>query len=370
MMTVALAADATPLLRPDAGSDGSESACATRPAAVWLAAVAQMDDDADAMSGTGQGADEALESTTVDMLATVVAIPSFDAAAAPLPSGYATGPLYMNDRCVAEDEPDGVLAGDASITGLERRGEPVPASRARSGASVRAPASTRIPAWAPAAALVAAHVRGGVRDGAPCADGAEIAFEPSADDAQSPTAAGGRLLIAETRESRPARAPSLSDWGAMPDNAAVFRAMTHAAVMPTQPASAAGARDERARLVAELGERIAVLVSQRAQYASVRLDSESRGPVTIELRYQRGAVSVVLSAGDADVVRQLQAIGENLRHELGTRQFQDVSVHVSRRGEQETADGRPRRDDSASEQDSKPGAALASAGGTGTFKPA
>ncbi|WP_212199739.1 flagellar hook-length control protein FliK [Burkholderia dolosa] len=148
-----------------------------------------------------------------------------------------------------------------------------------------------------------------------------------------------------------------------------MKAIVQAASMPTQP-DAAAASDERSRLVAALSERIAVQAAQRVQHASVHLDPHGKGNVTIELRYDRGAVSVHMSAADADVVRQLQAISESVRHELGTRQFHDVSVQVSRRSDHEGGDGRPRRDDPAPDREKKPGSALAFEGDTGTFEPA
>ncbi|KVO87705.1 hypothetical protein WL21_04815 [Burkholderia ubonensis] len=121
---------------------------------------------------------------------------------------------------------------------------------------------------------------------------------------------------------------------------------------PSAAADAAGDFDGR-RLLAVLGERLALQLQQGVQQATIRLNALRGGAVTIELRHEAGAVDVRLSSPHVDVVRQLQAIGESLRQDLGARQFHDVTVHVSTRtppdggGASPQRDGRTGRDDDA-----------------------
>ncbi|MFH5254421.1 flagellar hook-length control protein FliK [Burkholderia semiarida] len=134
-----------------------------------------------------------------------------------------------------------------------------------------------------------------------------------------------------------------------------------------QPASAVDEADGR-RLLEALGDRISFQVRQGVRHAVVRLDSLVGGAVTIEMRHEAGVVEVRLSANQADVVRQLQAISEGLRHELGARQFHVVTVQVSQRGEHESDGRQPGRDRHPGRQDAEPGHALWLADGDGAFE--
>ncbi|WP_199032512.1 flagellar hook-length control protein FliK [Ralstonia sp. ASV6] len=127
------------------------------------------------------------------------------------------------------------------------------------------------------------------------------------------------------------------------------------------------------KLLDALGERLSVQTHQGMRHAVIRLDPYMSGSVRIELRQEAHGMAVHLSATNQEVVRQLQAIGESLRQDLGARNGADVTVQVSasRHGqaEQDASGGRERhaRDHG---QEHAPGRGLASAGGDGAFEQA
>ncbi|MBR8420190.1 flagellar hook-length control protein FliK [Burkholderia dolosa] len=329
------------------------AAGSTESAAAWLSTIARTIDDMpcddDGASVTAGVPDLAVADTAVEG----IAVPCFVAFPAVQP-------------------PDGIDAG--RDTGARRIAAPDVAGRPPIDAVVIAADGVWQPALAgavPALPAAVLRVQMAAREARPFADLTGFAHVPGADDIRSTAPAVTRLPVVDSGDGKSTSALPLQEWVPVPDNAAALKAIVQAAAVPTQPdAAAAAAPDERSRVVAALAERIAVQASQRVQHASVQLDSYGNGHVTIELRHDRGAISVHMSAADADVVRQLQAISDSLRHELGTRQFHDVSVQVSRRGDHEAGDGRPRRDDPAPDREKKPGSALAFEGDTGTFEPA
>lgn len=142
---------------------------------------------------------------------------------------------------------------------------------------------------------------------------------------------------------------------------------TQAGHLPRQ----AALTDNQQKLVDALGERLSVQTHQGMRQAVIRLDPHLNGSVRIELRQDASGIAVHLSATNADVVRQLQVIGESLRQDLGARNSGDVTVQVSasRQGQADadTSGGRERhaRDD-APEQG--PGRSLVAAGGDGAFE--
>ncbi len=148
-------------------------------------------------------------------------------------------------------------------------------------------------------------------------------------------------------------------------------------VQPDQPAASADVKAPNApteaqqKLVDALGERLSVQTAQGMRQAVIRLDPHLNGSVRIELRQDANGIAVHLSATNADVVRQLQAIGESLRQDLGARNGGEVTVQVSasRQGGQADADasGRERqaRDDS---QEQGPGRGLWAEGGDQVFE--
>lgn len=138
------------------------------------------------------------------------------------------------------------------------------------------------------------------------------------------------------------------------------------------PARNAEPTQAQQKLLDALGERLSVQTQQGMRHAVIRLDPYMSGSVRIELRQEANGLAVHLSATNADVVRQLQAIGESLRQDLGARNGGDVTVQVSaaRSGHTEQdASGQHRerqaRDDA---QEHVPGRGLTSAGGDGAFE--
>ncbi|MES2741514.1 MAG: flagellar hook-length control protein FliK [Pseudomonadota bacterium] len=78
-----------------------------------------------------------------------------------------------------------------------------------------------------------------------------------------------------------------------------------------------------------LGDRLQVQLLCNAEHATIRLEPPMLGRIDISIRHAGGALQVHLSASNGDVLRQLQAIGENVRQDLSQRQFGEVSVSVT-----------------------------------------
>ncbi|MDN7934694.1 flagellar hook-length control protein FliK [Burkholderia metallica] len=351
-MASLLTGEAVALSRPDVVVLAEHGAAvSTESAVAWLTTVARTIDGMPCDDDVAGMATDVRELAVADTAVEGIAVPPFVALPAVQPSDGIDAGRDTGGRRIATRDAAGRQPIDAVVIAADAAWQP-----ALAGAVPALPA-----------VVVRAQMAG--RDASPSANLTGFAHEPGADDIRSPVPTVTRLPVVDSGDGR--STPALHEWVSVPDNAAALKAIVQAAAMPTRPdAAAAAAPDERSRVVAALSERIAVQASQRVQHASVQLDSYGNGHVTIELRHDRGAISVHMSAADADVVRQLQAISESLRHELGTRQFHDVSVQVSRRGDHEAGDGRPRRDDPAPDREKKPGGALAFEGDTGTFEPA
>jgi flagellar hook-length control protein FliK len=130
----------------------------------------------------------------------------------------------------------------------------------------------------------------------------------------------------------------------------------HGATVAATPAARAPSA-----LLDVLGERIETQLQRGSERTVIRLDPPLQGQLEITVRRDAGAIQVHLSASNADVVRQLQAISDGLRQELGMRQGGDVSVVVSSYGARD-GDARGGSGGRASdEQAATPGRALAEA---------
>ncbi|MFA9440767.1 flagellar hook-length control protein FliK [Uliginosibacterium sp. sgz301328] len=96
-----------------------------------------------------------------------------------------------------------------------------------------------------------------------------------------------------------------------------------------------------------LGERLQLSSSRHSDSAVIRLDPPQMGRIEIAIRHEAGALRVSLTATHAEVVRQLQGVGESLRHDLSQRHAGEVSVQVAdaagARLAQGDADGRQRQ---------------------------
>lgn len=113
------------------------------------------------------------------------------------------------------------------------------------------------------------------------------------------------------------------------------------------------------QLRAALGERLQLHSSQGMDRALIRLDPPALGTLEISIRHQAGALAVQLTASNGEVLRQLQHIGDALRHDLSSRHYQQVAVDIREgapggfsQGRQGRHDGQPQRE---------PGRALADA---------
>lgn len=124
----------------------------------------------------------------------------------------------------------------------------------------------------------------------------------------------------------------------------------------------------RQSLQEALGERLQLQVGRNAEQAVIRLEPPMLGQVEISIRHSAGALEVHISATHHEVLRQLQAVSENLRSDLAQRQFTEVAVNVSAAragsgaaqsfGSEQQGRGRGQGDQ---QDDTQPGMALAEA---------
>jgi flagellar hook-length control protein FliK len=165
---------------------------------------------------------------------------------------------------------------------------------------------------------------------------------------------------ARTSAASSAPAPSAPAW---------LAAANLAAAMPGTPAAAGGAlalrgsdpAQWRPALREALGDSLKVQVGDRSERAVIRLDPPSLGRIEIVIRHEAGNLQVHLSASNADVLRQLQTLGDSLRQDLVHRQYGEVAVTVSDTGRDDGGQGQQREGQG---EDDTPGRALAEAGGT------
>lgn len=123
---------------------------------------------------------------------------------------------------------------------------------------------------------------------------------------------------------------------------------------PTTPAQ------WRQPLADALGDRLQFSLQRGFDQAVIRLDPPQLGRIEIAIRHEAGALQVHMTATHGEVVRQLNAIGDSLRQDLGQRQYGEVSVTVSDAGAGRDAEGRP-RGRPADAAPNEPGRALAEA---------
>ena len=133
----------------------------------------------------------------------------------------------------------------------------------------------------------------------------------------------------------------------------------------------AGAPDQWQQPLREaLGDRLQVNLQRNNDHAVIRLDPPNMGSIEISIRHTAGALQVSLSASNSEVVRQLNAIGDNVRQDLSNRQFTEVAVTVSstRAQAQGQADGgRQQRQEQEQERGRTPGRALFGDDAANTF---
>ncbi|HGL4260757.1 flagellar hook-length control protein FliK [Burkholderia dolosa] len=179
----------------------------------------------------------------------------------------------------------------------------------------------------------------------------ELAVVPHA-DTQEPTGPAGLSVVTPL--------DGMARVGAPPAGLAAEAAT--ASLVPTE---------SQQKLIDVLGDRLSMQAAQGMRQAVIRLDPHLNGSVRIDVRQNANGIAVHLSATHADVVYQLQAIGESLRQDLGARHGGDVTVQVSasRQGHADAgaSGGRERhtRDDAP---DQGPGRGLTAAGGDASFE--
>ncbi|MBK1616488.1 hypothetical protein CKO44_23890 [Rubrivivax gelatinosus] len=221
------------------------------------------------------------------------------------------------------------------------------------------PATTTAP---PVAALAPAAAGAPPAPPAPATDAQARVLPAAPADATAPPAAAA-TPVAAAEDTNAAlvrqRATPAADAAAVPASAHATPA-TPAAPAEAGPALKLPAATTawRQPLLQALGERLRLQVGGGAEQATIRLDPPLLGSIEIVVRHEAGAVQVHLSASHPDVQRQLQQLGEPLRHELAQRQGGEVSVEVARQGAD--ADGRQRREPPA-EAEAEVGRALAEA---------
>jgi flagellar hook-length control protein FliK len=124
----------------------------------------------------------------------------------------------------------------------------------------------------------------------------------------------------------------------------------------------AGAPDQWQQPLREaLGDRLQVNLQRNNDHAVIRLDPPNMGSIEISIRHTAGALQVNLSASNSEVVRQLNAIGDNVRQDLSNRQFTEVAVTVSAaraQGQAQADTGRQQREQQEQERGRTPGRAL------------
>jgi flagellar hook-length control protein FliK len=104
-------------------------------------------------------------------------------------------------------------------------------------------------------------------------------------------------------------------------------------------------------LAQALGEHLQLQIARGSESAVIRLDPPSMGSIEIVIRHEAGGVQVHLNASNAEVLNQLQGIGDALRQDLMQRHQGAVSVQVS----DDSGDaGRRQRQASGSQDEPEP----------------
>jgi flagellar hook-length control protein FliK len=124
----------------------------------------------------------------------------------------------------------------------------------------------------------------------------------------------------------------------------------------------------RQSLQEALGERLNVQVGKNMEQAVIRLEPPQLGRIDIAIRHSAGTLEVNITASNGEVLRQLQAVSDNLRSDLSQRQYTEVAVSVTPTPKNSSATpfGDPQqqgrgRQQGREQDDMEPGRALAEA---------
>jgi len=309
-----------------------------------------------APSGTGPGAatDAAIDESQDESVAVAddaaPAMPAMPAMAAlpsqllmVLPVPVPPAPVVGESEKPRSDQDDTVLSVGAAP---EAPGS-MHASRSADGA---APRKAVLPEMA--AALVDDDARAGTRGPRP---GNEAGLPVDPVPATTRTAA-----IIPARTAAPVASEfHLEDVGA-PPMSIIATQPAERDLLPAVKLSPATPAQWRQPLAEALGDCLQLSLQRGNDQAVIRLDPPQLGRIDIAIRHEAGSLQVQLSATHSEVVRQLHAIGDSLRQDLGQRAYGDVSVVVSDAAMGRDADGRSRGRPQQPE-DTGPGRALAEA---------
>jgi len=288
-------------------------------------------------------------------------------------------------------------------TDAPAEGAQAPASQGEPLLGAMAMSLPMMPAALPA--MMMAMPGSPARQGAPAQelpDAAQPAAAPvPAAAAHGALPQGGALPVAELAAVLPARAAQAAQPVAVAADATAT-ATAAASVRDSQPgaitldagstgaafgvgaanAPAAPARAEapvtlagppaawRQTLQEALGDRLQLHSNKNVDQAVIRLEPPMLGRIDISIRHAAGSLEVNISATHGEVLRQLNAVSDNLRSDLAQRQSGDVTVNVSQApraqsaqaGSQFGADAQGRGRQQGQEQERAPGQALFEAG--------
>ncbi|MBQ5942472.1 flagellar hook-length control protein FliK [Massilia sp. AB1] len=247
----------------------------------------------------------------------------------------------------------------------------------------RQPAATAVPAAAPAPVpgMVAQDIL--PQAAIPAAAAPLPAAAAVLPAAQAPAQASGRpadsasvaatTAAAAPPASRDGQAGAMSLDGAAGAGFGLSAASAPAAPARTEaPVTLAGPPAAwRQSLQEALGERLQLQVGKHAEQAVIRLEPPMLGRIDISIRHAAGSLEVNISATHGEVLRQLNAVSDNLRNDLAQRQSGEVSVNVSQApraqpgaqaGSQFGQEPQGRGRQPGQEQERTPGQGLADAG--------
>ncbi len=258
---------------------------------------------------------------------------------------------------VAEGVPSAVLAAPWQPSLPAAAGEAAGAARADAWRGGLAGQAARVPYALPQGSVAIAA------QAAPAVSlpGTPLPLAADGDEAPAPSPlAGGRLPVLPLADATPLPQAGALPSGVQPAQGAGPSIPEWSAL--TLPGKREGWQDP---LRAALGERLSVQSAHGIDRALIRLDPPNLGGVEIALRHEAGVLNVQLTASNAEVARQLSALSEMLRQDLGNRQYAQVTVDVregtagsgqQRQGQGQGQEGNPRTPGRALDEDAWAGA--------------